>query len=88
MEGQCMVVPAFSDFQAPNEPYFLSISQAAKLLCVRRETVRLAVKFGDLKMRHLPGRKRPVLTRPDIMVWMTELETVDTSAVRDHSTTL
>lgn len=83
-----MAIHEFSDLQVTPAPYFLSISQTAKCLGVRRETVRLAVKSGDLKMRHLPGRKRPVLTRPDIMVWMTELETVDTPAARDHSTTL
>jgi len=82
-----MAVPDFSDLQALNESYFLLNSQSAKSLEFRRETVRLTVKSGDLKMRHLPGRKRPVLTRPDIMVWMTELETVDTPAARDHSST-
>ena len=52
---------------------FYSISSAAKFLGIRRETVRLAIKRGDLQMRRLPGRKRAVITHSDLMSWQSSL---------------
>jgi protein involved in temperature-dependent protein secretion len=63
-----------------DEPHFFSISRLAKHLRIRRETVREAVKSGALKMRHLPGRERPVITHSDKEQWIASLELANVRA--------
>ena len=52
----------------------LSISAAAKALHIRREVIRAAVERGDLPMRRVPGRKRPVILLSDLQAWLRSLE--------------
>ena len=56
-----------------------SISKASRHVGVRRKTLRLAIKRGDLRLRHLPGRKRPVVTHADLMTWLSSLDVVPPS---------
>ncbi len=63
------------DGRAPQRAIY-SISKAAKHVGIRRETIRLAVKRGDLQMRHLSGRKRPFITHLDLMIWLSSLDVV------------
>jgi hypothetical protein len=53
-----------------------SISRSAKFAGIRRETIRLAIIRGDLPMRLLPGRKRPVITHSHLMTSLASLELV------------
>ncbi len=70
-----------NDARAPQRAIY-SISKASKHAGIRRETLRLAVKSGDLPMRRLPGRKRPVITHLDLVSWLSSLEIVDAAANR------
>ena len=60
------------DVGAPKHLIY-SISKASKHVGVRRETIRLAIVRGDLQMRQLPGRKRPVITHVDLIAWLSSL---------------
>ena len=71
------------DVCAPQRPIH-SISKASKHVAVRRETIRLPIVRGDLRLRRLPGRKRPVITHADLGAWQASLSVLTPPGKKVH----